>query len=49
MVPQTVAKIAICDYPMASGNYLVTLIAKLNMKFGYKRNDLVANLATIFS
>ena len=29
MVPQTVAKIAIGDCPMASGDYLVALIAKL--------------------
>ena len=29
MVPQTVAKIAICDYPMASSDCLITLIAKL--------------------
>ena len=29
MVPQTVAKIAICDCPMVSGDCLVALIAKL--------------------
>ena len=29
MVPQTVAKIAICDCPMASGDCLVALITKL--------------------
>ena len=29
MVPQTVAKIAICDCLVASGDYLVALIAKL--------------------
>ena len=29
MVPQTVAKIAICDYPMASSDCLVMLITKL--------------------
>ena len=29
MVPQMVAKIAICDYLMGSGNCLVTLITKL--------------------
>ena len=29
MVPQMVAKIAICDCPMASGDCLVALIAKL--------------------
>ena len=29
VVPHMVAKIAICDYPMASGNCLVALIAKL--------------------
>ena len=29
MVPQTVAKIAICNCPMASGDNLVVLIAKL--------------------
>ena len=29
VVPQPVAKIAICDYPMASGDCLVALIAKL--------------------
>ena len=29
MVPQTVAKMAICDYQVASGDCLVALIAKL--------------------
>ena len=29
MVPQTVAKIAICDYLVASGDCLVALITKL--------------------
>ena len=29
IVPQTVAKIAIGDYPMASGDCIVTLIVKL--------------------
>ena len=39
VVPQRVAKIPICNCPMASGNYLVTLINKIEKmggsQFGY--------------